>query len=809
MAIEDPDGAAQPAPSDDAPPDDDAAGLTDDQDDAPPQPEAAADLDPTEAHFAHQRQLMAWIKMPNIAKDLDEELLNEIGQDVIRDYKIDETSRAEWKDRTKKAMEFAMQVTQAKTFPWPGAANVIFPLMTTAAMQFAARAYPAIVSGDDVVKGVVVGDDRGVPQITTGPNGAPAPAIDPQTQQPVWKVAPGAKKERAERIGDHMSWQLLDEQPEWEGDTDKLLHILPIIGCVFRKSYFDPAKGRNVSLMVSALDLCINYKAKSIEIAPRLTEHVPMYPIEIEEKVRAGLFLEHDYGLPPDTDGDEDAPHVFLEQHRRWDLDKDGYAEPYIVTVHKETSQVARIRAGYDEDTVHFRNKLMPERLFSLATLSHPGAAQKLPQEAFGDMRLGKIDPVQYYTQYDFLPSMDGGIYGTGFGNILRPINASINATLNQMLDAGTLANTGGGFIGKGLSMSTGAVRFQVGEYKPINVAGGTIRDNLVTVPFPGPSPVLFQLLGLLIEAGKEIAAIKDILAGDVNGQNMQPTTVLALIEQGLKVFVAIYKRVYRSLKKEYGKLYRLNRLYMPVEGVHFQRGDAQFHVTQADYADDMMVAPVSDPRMVSDMQKMGRAAFILAFKDDPHFNPLAIRKRVFDMAQIDRPDELILPQAPPNPVLITKIIEYHQKGAELEQKAAQLKADASREKAAEVKDLALGVLALAQAAKADGDGRLDVLEHKLEVYRMHLEQANRILDANAPQESAAASADAQQGAGAPAAPGTPQGAPAAPAGPPAPQSLAGPGEMPPVHGALKAPDGHWYLPPAAPGGQYLHVRPM
>jgi chaperonin GroES len=224
---------------------------------------------PTTAHFDHQtppwqsapddsdqqnehqhQKLIRWIRSPNIADEIDEDVLSALGHRAKREYEIDVESRAEWLTKTREAMDLAMQIAQEKNYPWPKAANVIYPLMTTAAVQFAARAYPAIINGRNIVKGIVVGDDRGIPAINPmtgqpitqqGPNGAP---------QGVWQVPPGVKQMRADRLGGHMSWQVLDEMPEWEPETDKLLHVLPITGCVFRKTYFDPGKGRNVSLMV-------------------------------------------------------------------------------------------------------------------------------------------------------------------------------------------------------------------------------------------------------------------------------------------------------------------------------------------------------------------------------------------------------------------------------------------------------------------------------------------------------------------------------------------------------------------------------
>jgi chaperonin GroES len=634
-------------------------------------------------------KLKKWIDAVNIADDLDDTLLLTIGARVVEEYKIDDTSRADWKTKTQEAMDLAMQVAKEKSFPWPKAANIIYPLVTTAATQFAARAYPAIVNGRQIVKGVVVGQDKGTPQI--GQDGTPVMQMTPQGPQPVWQVPPGAKRVKADQIGDHMSWQLLDEQPEWEPETDQLLHLLPIVGCVFRKSYFDPTKGRNVSVMVSPMKFVVNYNAKSLEVAARSTEEIQYYPREIEEMQRAGTFKapKTPYGEAEGAEGDRDKPHEFLEQHRYWDLDEDGYPEPYIVTVHKSSQQVARIVARYDADGIHFNSR------------TH---------------KIAKIDAVYYYTKYDFIPNPDGGIYSVGFGQLLRPINEGINTVLNQMLDAATLQNAGGGFIGKGLSMNAGAIRFQMGEYKSVNVPGGTLRENIVPMDFKGPSPVLFELLGFLVEAGKEIAAVKDVLTGDQKASNVPATTTLALIEQGLKVFTAIYKRVHRALKSELNKLYRLNRVYGQQE-MQFEAGGEWQSVLKQDYVTGSGVQPYSDPSMVSDMQKMARTQFLLGFLQTPFVQPLKILERAFDAADIENPSELLNEQPAPNP-------EIAAKGMELEIKHQEVTQQGKLKDAQAVAAYAAAINSLAQADKAVGDQHIAWLDKVLKAHEIEVDAA-------------------------------------------------------------------------------------
>jgi chaperonin GroES len=699
---------------------------------------------------AHQK-LLDWSdhrKTPNIAAlpEMTEEKLNKIGERVYRDYQIDENSREKWLKDSKAAIDLADQVAAQKDTPWPGASNIIYPLVTVAALSFAARAYPAIVAGRNVVKGVVYGDDKGVPQMAE--DGTPAiepaqpgdpdafPGPDGQSVfKPVWKVPPGAIAQRAQRIGEHMSYQLLEEQKGWDADTDTLLHVLPIVGCDFRKSYYNPSEGTNESCRVSAANLVINYKAKSMARAPRTTEIMEKYPHEIREMQDAGLFLKVDLPRPAGAGDDEDHPFTLLEQHRLLDLDDDGFREPYVVTIEKETRKVLRIVARYDADGIKV-SRTDPSKIV-------------------------RIVPILFYTKYDFLPNTDGGIYGKGFGQLLAPINSGINTSLNMLFDAGHLQVVGGGFIGKGISMHSGSIRFKPGEFKVVNSPGASIRDAIVPYTAPEPSAVLFQLLGMLVTAGKEIAGTNDVLEGSANMANMQPTTMLALIEQGLKVFAAIYKRVHRSLKEEYEKLFHLNRIYLE-EIASYQQGDLFKQITRDDYIKGSGVCPYSDPEMVSDMQRMARAQLLLAFKDDPRMNGAAIIKTGLEAAKIDKPEQFFAPAPQPDPIIMSTIAETESK--------------ISVDRTNEIKNLAQAHLYIAQALeKADGTN-LAWLNQQLEIVRLRFEMAN------------GKPAGGAQGPGGSEGGGSP------------------PAEAPPLEGARKAKDGQWYAPDPDRPGKYLQV---
>lgn len=544
-------------------------------------------------------KLVRWSGLPNIADDLDQDVIESIASKVIDEYEIDKQSREEagWYERIDKAIDLAKQVIEEKSHPWPKASNTKYPLITVAAIQFAARAYPAIVNGGDIVKCKVNGFDQD-----------------------------GQKANRAVRVGKHMSYQLLEEMEEWEEDTDRLLTIVPIVGMHFRKSYFDSSRGVNVSCSVSARDLVWNYKAKSFDLCPRKTQEIELYPYEITDRIEDGLFIDHEYTVGRESEDDQ-APELFLEQHRLLDLDDDGIMEPYVVTVHKDTGRLARIVARFSAGDIQVKEN--------------------------GEVRKIK-DPVEYFTKYGFMPNPDGSAHDIGFCDLLLPLNESIDTSVNMMIDAGHKQIVGGGFIGSGLRMKGGPVRFKLGQYVPLDVSGATIRENLVDLQHNGPSPVLFQLLGFLVEAGRDISSVKDVMIGEAH-PNQPASTTFAMVEQGMKMFSAIYKRIHRALGRELKKLYRLNGMYMPPQVyITFLDAQAPVPVMLGDYAaDDMAISPAADKNVIADFQKLMRAEALMQVRNEPGVDRMEILRRYFDALNIDDIDKLFAQQQGPDPMQI------------------------------------------------------------------------------------------------------------------------------------------------------------
>ncbi len=565
----------------------------------------------------------------NIAELLTDDELEKLAIRVIEGYDSDLESRSHRQPNIDKAMDLALHITKEKNYPWKNASNVIFPLVSNASMSFAARAYPAIVRNDEVVDTKVIGSDEGTqqPQIQQGHI-----LVGPDGQPVLQTVGKGLKKARGERIKTYMNYQFMEEIEGWEADTDRLLHALPVTGTMFRKIYWCAEEAINKAQIIYPKYLIVNDKITTLERAPRISEELEYYPYEIEEFIRAGSWLDFDFSTDADNkeansereDGsnssDKDRPHIFIQQICRIDLDDDGYPEPYIVLVHKGLKKIVSILANFKPDMITKNTK--------------------------GEIR--KITPETYYIKYDFIPTPDGSFYSMGFGELLLHMNETINTLINQLIDAGTLANTSSGFIGRGLRMKGGNVEVKKGEYVQVDTRGGNIKDNFVQIQHPEPSQTLMALLSLLLENAKDLGSLKDVLTGE-QMSNQSPTTTLTLIEQGLTAFKSIYKRVARSIKQEIKALYRLNYLYLNDEE-YMNVLDSNIPISRQDFNQkDVDIIPASAPHMVSDMQRLARASFLETYKDDPYVNGLEVRTRIFEIAGVDNVDTL-LQQPPPPP---------------------------------------------------------------------------------------------------------------------------------------------------------------
>lgn len=569
--------------------------------------------------------LVSKIHQTNIADDLDDEDLKEISNQCKEGFEADLVSRSDWEHNLDEWTDLALQVRENRSFPWPDSSNVKYPLLSTASMQFNARAYPSLVPSDGkVVKGKVLGKD-------------------PTSQ----------KGDKADRIATYMSYQFMHEMDYWDEDMDKLLLMLPIVGTVFKKTYWDKSAETVASNLVLPKNLVVNNWAQNLEKAERVSEIIEMSQRVFEERKRQGIFLDIDLDTPTNefqrnendmvSRVDETTPYQLVEQHTYLDLDDDEYAEPYIVTFHRQTGKILRIVARYEPDGIKLDGK-----------------------------KVIKIEPIQYYTKFSFVPNPSGCFYDIGFGVLLGPINESVNTLINQLVDAGTLSNMQSGFIGKGLRIRMGDTRFTPGEWKPVASSGQDLKGQIVPLPAKEPSNVLFELMGSLITSGKELASVAEIFVGKMPGQNTPATTTMATIEQGMKVFTAVYKRIYRALDKEFKKVYKLNGTYLNQQTysavLDTPVGPDDFDIKNYD------VCPGADPTAMSSTERLLKAQGLLELLPTGALDPVEVIKRVLQAQEQPNWEKLFTQQVqqsgqlqpPPDP----KLLELQAKSSADQQKA-------------------------------------------------------------------------------------------------------------------------------------------
>lgn len=544
------------------------------------------------------------IKAPNLLDRFSHDDAKRIAAACVDGYRRDRSSRSAWERRSQAALNLAMQLVETKNFPWPNASNVAFPLVTIGALQFHSRAYPNIVQGTDVVRTRLIGSDPD-----------------------------GSYTERAARIQRHMSWQFLEEDTGWEEGTDRMLIVVPILGCAFKKSYYSGERRRNTSELVLPHDLVVSYKARSVEDAPRKSQILLLPRNTVYERAARGVFADvrddawfranpvHEtfdpnadrrQGTnPPETD--EASDFQFIEQHCLLDLDGDGYAEPYIATVELGSQTLCRLvlRADREEDIERRRGG-----------------------------EIISIRATEYFTKIPFIPSPDGGIYDIGFGTLLGPLNEAVSTIVNQMLDAGTMSLTGGGFLGKGARVRGGQMTFGPFQWNRVDATGDDLRKNIVPLEVREPSNVMFQLLGFLVEYTQRIGGATDIAAGDNPGQNTKVGTYQGMVEQGEKVYSSIFKRIWRAMKGEIDKCRQLNAVYLP-DKMRFGPGDA--YIMREDYLSSSIgIVPVADPNIVSDQARLQRALVLAERKQaTPGYNSDAVERRVIAALRIENPDEV------------------------------------------------------------------------------------------------------------------------------------------------------------------------
>lgn len=629
----------------------------------------------------------------NLAKKLKKKktdngtpVLEVMAKEVLEGIEADKQSRTEWMESMREGLKLALLVRETKTWPWMNASNIKYPLIATAAMQFSARAYPALVPGDgSCVKA------RAIPS-----------AIN------------GMYLDAATKIARHMSWQLMVKSKAWETEMDKLLMTLSVTGTMFKKTYYDGVTKENCSYIIYPEDFIVDYEATSLENAYRKTEVKRFNHNEIVEKINNDEeYLDIEYGEPSVMeDDDEDlltgdtkpsvnkaSKHVFYECHTFWDLDEDGYEEPVVITVHRDTEQVVRVTARFTSEDI----------------------------ESTSDGEIIRIKPFEMYTNFTFIENPAGSLYGIGFGLLLATTNEAINSAINQLVDAGTLNNLQSGFIAKTLRMNMAQTPINPGEWRVVQATGEEMKNGLVPLPTKEPSAVLLQLVQMLIQSGMQLASVAEIFVGKMPGQNTPATTTQQTVEQSMAVFTAVYKRVYRALNEEYKKLMRLNRINPSL--VSREADESGLDISPQDYSmPEYSIIPGADPAGDSQTTKQAKFGFVSQYLLPlGTINPMALTQWALEFMEVPNFQQLMQqPQPQPDPNMIKA-----QTDAKAKEHDAQLKKEAQAQELSHKEKLA----ALEYANK-EREGQQKAEQARQEMYmkaqQMKMDAVERVNQARA-----------------------------------------------------------------------------
>lgn len=501
-----------------------------------------------------------------MSQGVSEEILKKIGGRVKDDYENDLESRSEWEDMVADWVRLFYMKDRPINPPWEGASEESIPMLLEACNQSHARAYGEMFSNKNLITCIPTGS-------TVGPD----------------------IRARMDRITAHMSYQLLVKDATYKTDKDRMLLCLPLYGSMFTKTYRDHLGQRNRVETIRPFDLVIPYGTgpRSIEDIPRKSHRIylPMYnakyltsrgyfkecPVAVESNstsTKPDDEAESIEGMSPSFESKDYA--LVIEQHCMYDLDKDGLDEPYIITFDGTTGKVLRISIRYETD----------------------------PRGLPTDYKA----PIEYFTDYHFIPNPNG-FYGLGYGMLLQGLNTSVNKLLRQTIDAGTLQNAGNmsGFVDRRVGIAGKVIKLALGKFIRTESGLDDLSKGFFQMKFPGPSSVIAEVLRLLTLRGDRLAMVTETITGQAE-RVMQPTTVLALIEQAQVIFAATHARTLESWTRELQKIYDLNGKYLNEYETFTSMTSADpmtIQISQLDYAPDMKVYPSADPKMSTKRERL------------------------------------------------------------------------------------------------------------------------------------------------------------------------------------------------------------
>ena len=493
----------------------------------------------------------------NLAEDLDEGMLAELAGDLIGEFDEDISSRKDWIQTYVDGLELLGMKVEDRTEPWPGACGVHHPLLSEAVVKFQAETMSETFPAQGPVRTQIIGKET------------------------------NEKKDAAARVQEDMNYQLTDVMVEYRPEHERMLWGLGLAGNAFKKVYYDPSLGRQVAMYVAAEDVVVPYGASSLEVAERVTHVMRKTPNELKKLQASGFYRDIDLPEPVNSmdeveqkiseqlgfRAETDDRYKLLEMHVDIVIEDDKYRDkeendleialPYVVTIDKETETVLSIRRNWNPDD-----------------------KKKLKRN--------------HFVHYSYVPGF--GFYAFGLIHLIGAFAKSGTSLIRQLVDAGTLSNLPGGFKTKGLRVKGDDTPISPAEWRDVDVASGTMRDNIMPLPYKEPSQVLYSLLGTIVDEGRRFAGMADMKVSDMSAQAPVGTT-LAILERTLKMMSAVQARVHYAMKREFQLLKGIIRDYTPAT-YSFEPEEGDRRAKKSDY-DMVTVIPVSDPNAATMAQKI------------------------------------------------------------------------------------------------------------------------------------------------------------------------------------------------------------
>ena len=532
----------------------------------------------------------------NLAEFLDPKELSSMSSELVGHFKTDKESRSDWEKSYIDGLELLGLKNEDRTTPWDGACGVFHPLLTEAVIRFQSQAIQELFPASGPVRTNIVG------------------AIDAE------------KEKQAHRVQNYLNYLVTEKMTEYRTETERMLFSLPLAGSAFRKVYFDPAMGRPCSMFVPAEDFVVSYGASDLATCERATHVMKKSPNDIRKLQVSGFYLDIDLGsASSDPDkvkekyseltGDNgsyeaDSRHTLLEM--LVDLDLPGFEDtqdgeptgislPYVVTIDLSSGSILSVRRNwYEEDSL--KNKR------------------------------------EHFVHYQYIPGL--GFYGFGLIHMIGGLAKSATSLLRQLVDAGTLSNLPGGLKARGLRIKGDDTPIMPGEFRDVDVPGGTIKENISFLPYKEPSGVLYQLLGNIVDEGRRFASAADVKVADMSAEAPVGTT-LAILERSMKVMSAIQARLHASMRAELKLLSNLVRDFGPEAYPYVM--DSEIPVSE-DFDDRIDIIPVSDPNSGTMAQRIMQyqAALQLSVQAPQLYDLPLLHRQMLEVLNIRDADKIV-----------------------------------------------------------------------------------------------------------------------------------------------------------------------